>query len=218
MTAAGTTPDMPEILEAFWDGRIADVFTALPAKVKAYDSATQTADLELIVKAPRAVDDEPVEHEALPVVPNVRVIFPSATGVAITFPIAVGDTCIFVVSSVAFAQSRQAGITSDAVLLHRNSLTCGGWAFPCAFVDTDTLSSAAEDAICLEHPSKIMIGAAATQKIARADLVDSRLDAIENWLATHTHTGVTTGPGSTGTPPPGAPVGSSTAADKGYVE
>lgn len=211
--------DLPEILRRWLNGRQAEVFTALPARVKTYDAATQTADLEIVVRAPLVLDEdeEDVTHEPLPVIPNVRILFPAATGVFITFPIATGDEVLFVVSSLALGEYRRTGAPADAVDVRRNDLGCGGWAIPCVLKDSALLASATEDALVLEHPTKLMIGANATEKISRADRTDARLDAIEDFLSTHTHGGVQAGSGNTAAPM-GAPSGSSTAADKGYVE
>lgn len=59
--------------------------------------------------------------------------------------------------------------------------------------------------------SAVSLGTGA-QKVALADKVDARFTAIETFLTSHTHAGVTTGPGSTG-PAPGAPQGQSVAAN-----
>ena len=211
--------ELPEVLRQWANSRASEMWTAGPAVVKSYDAATQTADLELVVRAPlvRDEDSEDVTHEALPVIPNVRIAFPSATGVGITFPIAPGDEVLFIVSTLQLSEYRRTGKTSDAVDVRRNSLGCGGWAIPCALKDAALLPQASTDALVLEHPTEIRIGKDAVKKIGRDDLIEAELAAIKTALESHVHSGVTTGPGSTGTAAPSYSPGS-VGATKGRVE
>jgi hypothetical protein len=48
-------------------------------------------------------------------------------------------------------------------------------------------------------------GTAGTQPVALADVLTTFLNSLRTWIAGHVHSGVTTGPGSTGIPVPGTP-------------
>lgn len=148
---------LPETLRQWGNARQARVFTALPARVKTYDAATQTADLEIVVRAPlvREEDEEDVAHETLPVIPSVRVLFPSAGVASITWPLAAGDEVLFVVSSLALGEYRRTGAPADAVDVRRNALGCGGWAIPGVLMDSALLASAETNALVLKCTSEI---------------------------------------------------------------
>lgn len=207
---------LPEILRRWLNGRMAEVFTALPAKVKTYDAATQTADLEIVVRAPLVLDEDEadVEHEPLPVIPNVRILFPAATGVCITFPIAVGDEVLFVVSSLALGEYRRTGLPADAVDVRRNDLGCSGWAIPCVLKDAALLPSAEEDALVLEHPTEIRIGKDAADPIVK----EPDLTEWANDLLTALTAAVAPSGGGTLTFSPSLPAVPSWGATKGKVE
>lgn len=181
------TPDDAEVLRRFLDARVAELWTSLPARVKTYDAATQTADLEPVVRMPRAIDEEDLEHEDLPVLPNVPVVFPRGGGASITWPLQAGDHVLVVFSSLSTGEWRRTGATADAKDVSRNGL---GSAFALAGVapDLDTLAHASEDALVLEHGTKVMIGADATEKIARDDLVMARIEELADAILNATPT------------------------------
>jgi hypothetical protein len=174
-----------ELLRRWANSLEADRWTAGPGVVVAYDSATQTADVRLMVRAPLVNDEDEadIEHESLPIVPNVRVIFPSATGVGITFPISAGDEVLFIVSTLQLGDYRRTGQLADAVDVRRNHLGCGGWAIPCKFKSAATIDHAATSALVLEH-SEIRIGKNATQAIAKEPPIVTNFNALISAITT----------------------------------
>ncbi|MBL9026002.1 MAG: hypothetical protein JNL21_27660 [Myxococcales bacterium] len=179
--------ELPTAFRRAGDKVKAEVFTALPARVKTYDAATQTADLEIVVRAPLFddIEETDIEHEALPVIPNVRVLFPSTGTMSITWPIAEGDEVLFVVSSLALGEYRRTGQPSDALDVRRNDLGCGGWAIPGVMKDSALLPTAETNALVLKQSTaieleapEIRVGKDATDPIANGTKVDTELTAI----------------------------------------
>jgi hypothetical protein len=86
------TPELVEVLETAVESRLLDVHTSIPGTVQGYDASTQTATIELGVK--RALDGEEdgqIVFETLPVLQNVRVMFPRTKKYMMTFPLEAGD-------------------------------------------------------------------------------------------------------------------------------
>lgn len=212
--------ELPELLRRLGDRRQAEVFTTVPAAVKTYDAATQTADIEIMVRSPLVDDEEEadVDHEDLPIVPNVRVLFPSAGGIGITMPVPTGTEGVLLVSTLQTSEFRRTGKKSDAVDVRRNSLGCGAWFFPCKLSDGQPIDHAATNALVLEAP-EIRIGKGASEFIAMANKVLDELTSISGKYNTHTHK-VTAFGSPSDTPATGgfnySP--SSVAATKGKVE
>lgn len=84
-------PTQRDVIEAAIAAREEDVFVAIPARVQRYDPALQVADLVPMVKAPHALPDGSFEHEEIPVLPCVPVVFPRVGEWAMTFALSPGD-------------------------------------------------------------------------------------------------------------------------------
>lgn len=189
--------ELPEVLRQWANSRASEMWTAAPAVVKSYDSATQCADLELVVRAPLVLDEdaEDVRHEALPVIPNVRILFPSTGTVSITFPIAPGDEVLLIVSTLQLSEYRRTGKTSDAVDVRRNSLGCGGWAIPGVLKDAAILAAAADSGMVLRAPMIKLGDQAASDFVALASLVRALVGQLATAIL---NAAVTAGDGGAG--------------------
>ena len=73
-----------------------ETHTALPARVESFDAATQTATV--VPELRRLAVHEDGEEQEISIAPIelVPVMFPRAGGMAITFPVEVGDKCLLV--------------------------------------------------------------------------------------------------------------------------
>ena len=116
------------------DARLTDLHTALPGRVRAYDAATQTADIEPMIKrgVPTGGEEDEVALEALPVLPSVPVLFPSGGQCFVTFPLAVGDPVLLVFSERDTSHYRATGAVADPGVPTMHGLS-GAVAIPCAF-------------------------------------------------------------------------------------
>jgi hypothetical protein len=83
---------LEELLRKVMDKRIADVRTAIPGKVNAYDPATQTADIQILIDDFVETEADGIYTEQLPVLPNVPVAVYSGGGYFIHVPLEKGDT------------------------------------------------------------------------------------------------------------------------------
>jgi len=93
---ASRSPEPQEVLRAAMEYALADVHTALPGRVEAYDPATQKADIKPLLKRLVATEDGDELLEELPVLPQVPIVFPRTTAFHLTFPVEPGDHVLLV--------------------------------------------------------------------------------------------------------------------------
>lgn len=87
------TPDLAELLREAVDHALRDVHVALPGRVESFDADAQTAQVQPLVKRR---DFAAEQARRMPVLNGVPVVFPSAGGYRLTFPLAKGDTVLLV--------------------------------------------------------------------------------------------------------------------------
>lgn len=127
------TPTVADVIRKAIESRLADVHTAMPGKVKSYDRVTQTADVMPLVNAVAPMADGSDELEELPVIPNVRVLWPRAGGAYLHMPMAAGDYVLLVFNEAAIGHWRAgAGEPAPPGDVSRHSLSYpyaipGGW-------------------------------------------------------------------------------------------
>lgn len=182
--------------------RLADVHTAIPARVLAYDATKQKVDVQpLVMVTYTDEDDQPVTVQ-LPVVTEVPVMFPGAGGYRITFPIKAGDqdgdTVLLVFAEASIDVWLANGGTVDPRDDRRFHLTDG-----IALVGlrdfAHALASARSDAMTLGDDaglqlhidgSKVQIGtnvAADLDAVALATATRNAINDLRTFVASHTH-------------------------------
>jgi phage baseplate assembly protein gpV len=80
-------------------GHQATVWTALPGIVTSYDADTITAQVQPSIHALYTGPNQMQEWKAMPIIPDVPVVFPRGGQYALTFPVQQGDECLLVFSS-----------------------------------------------------------------------------------------------------------------------
>ena len=85
------SPSDEELLRKVIDSRIARVHVSMPGQVVAYDHTEQKATVQPIPRGRYLDENEDAQVYRFEPIANVPVMFPSATGYAITFPLTVGD-------------------------------------------------------------------------------------------------------------------------------
>lgn len=90
--------DLPNLIQSHISDFETQLFTALPATITAFDSDTQTATVQPVMLEPYT-DDIVSKFAEIDFVP---VVFPSAGGGSLTFPVKEGDEVLLVFSSRAF--------------------------------------------------------------------------------------------------------------------
>jgi hypothetical protein len=88
-----------EALRAALDGKQAEIWTALPGIVAAFDATAMTVSVQPAIKGLITGEDGSVRQASLPLLINVPVIWPQGGGFVLTFPIAAGDECLVVFAS-----------------------------------------------------------------------------------------------------------------------
>lgn len=217
---------LADVLDANARTTSSRIHTSLPGKVVAYNPATNTADIQICVKAPFFDLDGGREYDEMPTLPSVPIIWPRGGGFVMTLPIGPGDFVWLMFSELALAEWRSTGQLSEPTDARRHSLGYP-YAIPGAFPDTspmaalDATARAAKaifgndggvaihidgttiklnplaiDAVALATPTQA--GLAACMAAANATL--STLASAISTFNSHTHSGVTAGAGVTGPP------------------
>lgn len=120
-------PTTEELIRAWIEHHLTDVHVARPARVQAYDAATQTADLVPLVRGAVELPDGTIAHEDLPVLPCVPVLWPRTGDHFIAFALQPGDTGLVVFCDAAIGHWRAStdGGVTDPGDLTRHSLSHG---------------------------------------------------------------------------------------------
>ncbi|MFA4972190.1 MAG: Gp138 family membrane-puncturing spike protein [bacterium] len=196
-------PTWPEIIKGAIERSLDGLHTSVPALVLSYLPATQQCVCQPVVAGMPQLEDVPV-------------LWPRGGLGFFHSPVLPGDAVLLVFAERDPGPWRLTGTVQPPALLRRHGLYA--FALPGCAPDTRPLTSVAThtgpamgvDAGPIVHvgPTGVDLGAfPATQAVALAALVDTALGAIVTWLTTHTHSGVTTGPGASGPPavPPTPP-------------
>jgi hypothetical protein len=185
----------------------------MPATVVTYTAATQVAKVKPLLKRAVVGEDGTTIQEELPEIPQVPVMFPRGGGYFLTFPLVPGDMVmlIFMDKSIDGFMLSAGNIAQDQIDLRMHHLT-DAVAIPGfypltkpiqALVQTDAVFGAENNAQVRAKGSTVDVTtagaiAAVGGFVALANLVSAELTKIQTALNTHVHTGVTTGPGSSG--------------------
>jgi len=192
-------PTRAEVTNAAIEHALEGLRKCTPARVTAYDSTRQTVDAQPLIKERHYDENGQAVVEAVPVVCAVPVVFPGGAGFTVTFPIEVGDTVLLVFSDVSldkWSVSAGAGPV-DPESYARHSLS-DAVAIPGLRNFRNARASA--------PTSTLRIGAdgGTPHAAALGDVLQSFLTSLRTLFNAHVHTGVTTGPGSSG--PPATPM------------
>lgn len=214
-------PTLAEVIRDGIDGRLADVHTCTVGRVVSYDSLKQVANVQPVIRRPFNIGGGEVDHEQLPILPNVPVLWPRAGGFFIHLPLAAGDHVLLVFSQDDLSTWREAGSIVEPDDLRRHSLA-NAVAIPGigpegAPLSPSPLSVAARaggmvlgDGGAAEvhiSSSEIKLGQAAVMPVALAPPTDANFAALfaglsalattvanlVSMVGTHTHAVATTG-------------------------
>lgn len=93
------TGDYEESLLDIMEAAQANIWTALPGIIQAFDTAKMTCSVQPAIQARLTLPTGDQQWLNLPLLTQVPVIFPAAGGYTLTFPITLGDECLVVFSS-----------------------------------------------------------------------------------------------------------------------
>jgi hypothetical protein len=144
-----------ELLNRALDARLADVHVSMPGRVETYDAATQTADVQPLLK--RALRDEDGEIvETLPLCPGVPVLFPRAGDWFVSLPLSKGDTVLLVFAERSLDQWLERGGEVDPGDLRMHSLD-GAVAIPGVYPRKERLADVHAENLVLGRDGGVQI-------------------------------------------------------------
>lgn len=117
--------DQVEALRAAMDGRLSEVWTALPGIVQAYDTGAMTVKVQPAIRGRIALPDGSEKKVALPLLVDVPVVFPAGGPFTLTYPIAAGDECLVIFSARCIDAWWQSGDISDPLETRMHDLSDG---------------------------------------------------------------------------------------------
>ncbi len=179
-------PGQVQLLKAAFRARQADIRTSCPGLVIDYDSAKQTATVQLAVRLP---DVNGVPQE-LPPLTDVPVKWQRGGGYFCTMPLAEGDPGLLVFCEADFNKWRATGAVSDVVQERRHGLYA--YFLPGGCDDASPIADASADhMVCGKDggpvihikPSGIDLGAAVSGFVALAAKCDAEFTKIKNNIA-----------------------------------
>lgn len=106
-------PEWPELLRAVQDNLAARIHTSVPGLVRAYDSATQTATVELAVQ---------LLGNTVPPIPEVPVVWPGGAAGVLHVPLVAGDAVMVLFSEEDYSGWWASGSISAPRVLARHGL------------------------------------------------------------------------------------------------
>lgn len=174
-------PSDAEIIRHAIKNRLADVRTSVPGIVKSYDAATQTCEVELAVRLPRADG----EIEELPPATDVPVSWPRGGGYFCTMPLQPGDAGLIVFSEVDFSEWRVTGGVADPPTTRRHGFHA--WFIPGGCADGHEIADVDPSKLVIGKDggpvmkidaAGIELGASASAFVALADKVNEELGKI----------------------------------------
>lgn len=218
--------DLSELLESMLEAHDAGFRVGLPARVESYDAASQTCEVQPMLKDV-TVDPDTGEAEAtsLPKIPNVPVAFPRAGSFFMAWALEPGDFVTLIFCDRPTGQFRATGRESDPGDLELHGLN-GVVAQPGFWPDGQAIGEAPSAGIVVGKDggaqfrvtnTLLEAGTAggALDFVALSTAVLDRLQAVYTHALTHTHLapgGATSA--ASPTVPPLPPVPASVAATK----
>lgn len=116
-------PDLSDVIRAGMDRRAAAMRTVTVGRVESYDAARGLVSVQPSIQE-RYLDREGVSHaERLPVIENVPVLWMGGGGMRATYPIAVGDFALLLISDRSLDKWLSYGGEVDPVFEHTHTLT-----------------------------------------------------------------------------------------------
>lgn len=194
MTAPSQPATLAQVLNFVVTQRLADVHTAMPARVEKYDAAKQVADCAPLLQAMVETEAGP-QLAALPVVPNVPVVFPGGGDFRVTFPVKPGDVVLLVFSEASLERWQSLdGVQSGDGRRHH---IADAIAIPGLHSNAKPWQGASTSALTMGHntgPGVVMTsgevqlgardGQAATQAVLLGNDTTAALDALATDLTT----------------------------------
>lgn len=196
--------DSEEAFRSAFDGRQVRMWTALPGIVTAVDFSKMTCSVQPAIQASVVNEDGSSTRVNLPLLLDVPIVFPSAGGFTITFPLAINDEVLVIFSSRCIDAWWQSGGVQRAMEARMHDLS-DGFAIPGPKSVPKVIGSISSTALQIRNnagTSYIEMGADGKIKLVSSAEVEipNGLKVGSISFATHVHSGVTSGGSNTGGP------------------
>ena len=180
------------------ESRLDEVMTATIGRIVKYDPTKQVADVLPVILRPYNIGGGEVDHEQLPVLPNVPLLFPRAGGFVLHLPIAVGDHVLLVFCHDSIGIWREKGSITEPGELQRHSLAnavaIAGIApgKPLSMTDPTEVAARATSLVLGKDggaaqiqigSDAIKLGHGATEPVALAQPIVDFITAAKAWMA-----------------------------------
>ncbi|EPU9086290.1 Gp138 family membrane-puncturing spike protein [Enterobacter hormaechei] len=110
-----------------FDAQKLSIFTglrvAMPGIIQSFDPSTVTCTVQPAIYGQKVGDDGSTASEAIPILPDVPVVFPRGGGCTLTFPVKPGDECLLVFSDRCIDFWWQNGGVQEAVDTRQHDLS-----------------------------------------------------------------------------------------------
>lgn len=115
--------DASEDIRSAIESAMFDVHVACPGIVESVDMNAKTVTVRPAIKAAVGKSDGSVESTELPLLVDVPIVFPSAGGFTLTFPIKKGDNCLVVFGDSCMDAWWQSGGVQEPVEFRQHDLS-----------------------------------------------------------------------------------------------
>ena len=102
-----------------------DIRVSMPGIIQSFNPDEQTVTVQLSLRERIRDKDGNMSHVALPILPDVPIIFPRAGGFSITFPVQKGDECLVIFGDMCIDSWWASGGIQNQIEKRRHDLSDG---------------------------------------------------------------------------------------------
>lgn len=117
--------DVTETLRSALEGNQAEIWTALPGIITAFNSDAVTASVQPGIKGKIKTEEGQINSVSLPLLVDVPVVFPRGGDFTLTFPVKAGDECLVVFASRCIDDWWQSGKEGEQIDRRMHDLSDG---------------------------------------------------------------------------------------------
>jgi len=180
--------DMLDVLDAWFDAKLDDIHTLIPAKIESYEGhSTRIATVKPLIK----LRNSQKQTIAIPPIQNVPVVFPGCGIFEILLPLKKGYGCKLAFSEVGIGNFLNGNVEVDADDISRFSLTdaiCipGLWSKSNIPASRKATIEVLEDGTIKQDGKAIELNGNTKRFVTHTEL-NTALQSQNTQLATHTH-------------------------------